>query len=161
MPFLGNAVDLARHLFCWDTPYFFVWKSSESGRSPAARGEDETGLDGCTRSDVMCPREFRLHEPRRAVLCGAVTGVWLGQCTDWVRLKDFYVVEIFSANFSENCSEAVGQQREIQNSENLLVQLSTVMYWCRGLVTGPPTSIFAIFPHSFEFDVRRRSLGKV
>ena len=26
----------------------------------------------------------------------------------WVRLKDFYVVEMFSANFSENCSEAVG-----------------------------------------------------
>ena len=29
----------------------------------------------------------------------------------WVRLKSFYVVVRFSANFAENCSEAVGGRR--------------------------------------------------
>ena len=31
--------------------------------------------------------------------------IW-GFCTYWVRLKGFYMVVRFSANFSENCSEA-------------------------------------------------------
>ena len=44
----------------------------------------------------------------------------------WVRLKGFYVFARFSANFSENGSEADSgrQQREIQNHSSLLVQLS-------------------------------------
>ena len=41
------------------------------------------------------------------------------------------MVARFSANFSENCSEAVGQQREIQNHASLLVQLSSVSQFCR------------------------------
>ena len=46
------------------------------------------------------------------------------------------MVARFSANVSENCSEAgskweaVGQQREIQNHASLLVQLSTGMDDC-------------------------------
>ena len=35
------------------------------------------------------------------------------------------------ANFFENCSEAVGQQREIQNCASLLVQLSTIFLYAR------------------------------
>ena len=75
----------------------------------------------CTSFDLTHYHKYMNLHYKRPNVGIAFSLLFTNSALYWVRLKGFYVVERFFANFSENCSEAaesVGQQREIQTPES-------------------------------------------
>ena len=95
-----------------------MWSSGDM-RDPAPMDD---GMDGVRCRDII--DDALDGGDTSGWICDQVSSVVIGRCKYWVRLKCFYVVARFSANFSENCSQAVsgrlwGSRGKFKNHSSL------------------------------------------